>query len=159
MLNRWPHKTLFFTEWLGKASYSTANSAVVILIWREAVNSGTAWFRILDLGELAESMGWLGNTCVHSSACSVTLQQLWNSSCNFKAEGTVFWLTRFTQASWLFWYKEIVKECVCFQCIDTELGLSVSLHSVSVWIACYLCLQKGTSAQKVIIEKVSERLK
>lgn len=53
----------------------------------------------------------------------------------------------------------MVKECVCFQCIDTELGLSVSLDSVSVWIACYLCLQKGISAQKVIIEKVSERLK
>lgn len=34
-----------------------------------------------------------------------------------------------------------------------------TLDSVSVWIACYLCLQKSISAQKMIIEKVSERLK
>lgn len=35
----------------------------------------------------------------------------------------------------------------------------MSLDSVSVWTAYCLCLQKGISAQKVIIEKVSEKLK
>lgn len=122
--------------YLGKPPYSTANSAVVIPIWGEAVNSSTAWSRILDLGELAESMGWLGNTCVHSSVHSVTLQQLWNNSHYFKAEGTVFWLMMFTQASWLFWYKEIAKECICFQCIGTqvcELGLWQCLWTVRLY--------------------------
>lgn len=54
------------------------------------MNSSAAWCRILDLGELAESTGWRGNTCVHSSVCAVTLQQLRNNPHHFKAEGTVF---------------------------------------------------------------------
>lgn len=100
-LSRWPQNPLHSAGYfhLGKPPYSTAKSAAVIPIWGEATNSSTAWCRILDLGELAESIGWLGNTCVHSSAPSVTLQQLWNNSGRFKAEGAVFQLMRLSQAS------------------------------------------------------------
>lgn len=121
-LSRWPQNPLRSAGYfhLGKPPYSTAKSAAVIPIWGEATNSSTAWCRILDLGELAESIGWLGNTCVHSSAPSVTLQQLWNNSGRFKAEGAVFSANEAQPSISTLWYEEAGREWLCLRCTGSQ---------------------------------------